>query len=268
MSPRKSVPATQNAVAGITSEPVATALEPTRGVRTFEAIVAQIRAAISEQRLRPGDRLPPALELAREFGVSRNGVLEALRVLERAGLVSLRRGSRGGAFVRALAGDELTEPLHLMMEIDVPVADMVEMRRLVEGRTAAWAAERASVTELKGIERVVRCWEELAEGSTDDDWLRALAEDVRFHKTIADASHNAAAAAFVRGMLGSLNRMLKVFPKDVVMSASKPLGWVFEPIAARDPTVARERMQQHIGDFSGLGLVLQARTTPKRRPAR
>jgi DNA-binding GntR family transcriptional regulator len=145
---------------------------------------------------------------------------------------------------------------------------MVEMRRLVEGRTAAWAAERASVTELKGIERVVRCWEELAEGSTDDDWLRALAEDVRFHKTIADASHNAAAAAFVRGMLGSLNRMLKVFPKDVVMSASKPLGWVFEPIAARDPTVARERMQQHIGDFSGLGLVLQARTTPKRRPAR
>src|SRR5262249_26942203 len=91
--------------------------QPARTVRAFEAVLAQLRAGIADGRLRPGDRLPPTQTLARDFGVSRNAVLEALRALERSGLVTVRRGARGGAFVRALNGEELTEQLVLMMEI-------------------------------------------------------------------------------------------------------------------------------------------------------
>jgi GntR family transcriptional regulator, transcriptional repressor for pyruvate dehydrogenase complex len=226
------------------------AFRPARVSRTYDVIVAQVRDEITQGRLRPGDRLPPAFVLAEEFGVSRNAVLEALRMLERSGLVSLRRGSRGGAFIRALNGEELTEPLHLMMETEVPVNDMVEIRRVVEGSTAAWAAERASDAELEAIEEVVTLWEELAADPSPEQWQRALAEDVRFHTMVADASHNAAASAFVRGFLGSLNRMLTEFPRETMMAASEPLRWVFEPIAAHDPEAARLRMQKHIGDFS------------------
>jgi GntR family transcriptional regulator, transcriptional repressor for pyruvate dehydrogenase complex len=227
--------------------------EPARTVRAFEAVVAQLRAGITEGRLRPGDRLPATQTLARDFGVSRNAVLEALRVLERSGLVTIRRGSRGGAFVRALNGDELTDHLFLMMEIDVPVNDMVEVRRLVEGSTAAWAAERATSAEIDGIGQIVQQWEGfLAEGEEDDRWLAALGVDVRFHLAIADAAHNAAAAAFVRGLVGSLQRMMAAFPRDAAMAASAPLPWVFEPIAARKPDLARRRMQRHIGDFAEL----------------
>ncbi len=191
------------------------------------------------------------------FGVSRNAVLEALRTLERSGLVSLRRGSGGGAFIQALNGEELTEPLHLMMETEVPVADMVEIRRVVEGSTAAWAAERATRSELDAIERIVSSWELLAAEPSAEGWRRALAEDVRFHTTVADASHNAAAAAFVRGFLGSLDRMLTIIPREAMLAASAPLRWVFEPIAARDPVGARERMQRHIGDFSERAIAAQ-----------
>jgi DNA-binding FadR family transcriptional regulator len=190
--------------------------------------------------------------LARDFGVSRNAVLEALRVLERSGLVTVRRGSRGGAFVRALNGDALTDHLFLMMEIDVPVNDMVEVRRLVEGNTAAWAAERATSAEIDGIRQIVQHWEGLTGGDEDDRWLAALGEDVRFHVAVADAAHNAAAAAFVRGLVGSLQRMMAAFPRDAAMAASAPLGWVFEPIAARKPALARKRMQRHIGDYAEL----------------
>lgn len=235
-------------------DPQRTLFRPARAVRTYDAVASQVRSAIADGRLKPGDRLPSALELAREFEVSRNAVLEALRVLERSGLVSLRRGSRGGAFVRALSGDELTEPLHLMMETDVPVDDMVEIRRVIEGSTAAWAAQRATKAELKGIAEVVTRWEWLAAQPSDEYWQQARAVDVRFHTLVADASGNAAAAAFVRGMLGSIDRILVDYPhpREQMLAASAPLGWVFEPIAGRDPETARERMQRHIGDFSEL----------------
>lgn len=241
--------------------------QPARTVRTYDAVVSQIRSAIADGKLKPGDRLPSALDLAREFEVSRNAVLEALRVLERSGLVTLRRGSRGGTYVRALSGDELSEPLHLLMETDVPIGDMVEIRRLIEGETAAWAAERATTSELKAIERVVAQWEWLAAQPSVEEWQQALAEDVRFHTLVADASGNAAAAAFVRGILGSLDRILIDYPnpREQMLAASAPLAWVFEPIAGRDPETARERMQRHIGDFSELSDAKATRRRSRRR---
>lgn len=251
-------------------QPAQVRFNPAPATRTYDAAVTQIRAAIADGRLKPGDRLPSALELSREFEISRNAVLEALRVLERSGLISLRRGSRGGAFVRALNGDELTEPLHLMMEIDVPVADMVEIRRVIEGTTAAWAAERATRAQLRAIERVVSRWEWLAEQPSPEHWQQARAEDVRFHTLVADASNNAAAAALVRGMLGGLNRMLTVYPypREAMMAGSAPLRWVFEPLAARNPRLARDRMRRHIGDFSELAIAQapERRFTTRRQP--
>ena len=254
--------------AAAAAEPARVSFRPARATRTYDAVVEQIRAAITERRLKPGDRLPSALELAREFEISRNAVLEALRVLERSGLILLRRGSRGGAFVRALTGDELAEPLHLMMETEVPIADMVEIRRVIEGNAAAWAAERATREELRGIEQVVKRWEWLAAQPSDEDWRQARAEDIRFHTLIAEASHNAAAAAFVRGMLGSLGRILTdyPYPREAMMAASAPLRWVFEPIAGHDPVAARERMQRHIGDFSELAIARATRARGSRRP--
>ena len=227
--------------------------EPARTVRAFEAVVEQLRAGIADGRLMPGDRLPSTKTLAREFGVSRNAVLEALRVLERSGLVTVQRGARGGAFVRALNGDELTEQLALMMEIDVPVEDMFELRRVVEGQAAAWAAERATDDELDELAAIVARWKGFAAaGLGEDAWLEALGMDVHFHLAVADASHNAAVAAFVRGLVGSLHRMMQAYSREAALAASTPLDWVFQPIAARNPRQARSRMQKHIGDMSAL----------------
>lgn len=240
---------------------------PARTPRTHDVVVSQVRSAIVEGRLKPGDRLPSAVDLAGEFEVSRNAVLEALRVLERSGLISLRRGARGGAFVRALTGDELAEPLHLMMATDVPVRDMVEIRRAVEGNTAAWAAERATERELADLEQLASRWEGLARQPDAGHWQQALAEDIRFHTMVADASHNAAAAALVRGILGGLDRILTGFPypREAILAASTPPRHVLESIAGRDPEAARERMQRHIGGL--MELVLGAAPEPARTPA-
>lgn len=57
-----------------------------------EQVAAQIRRAIAEGEAGPGDRLPPAQDLAAEIGVNRNTVLRALRALREEGLVDFKRG--------------------------------------------------------------------------------------------------------------------------------------------------------------------------------
>ncbi|HEY3686847.1 MAG TPA: GntR family transcriptional regulator [Streptosporangiaceae bacterium] len=72
---------------------------PARPKRAVDQIVAQVEGLLRDGKLRPGDRLPSERALAEQFAVSRNTVREALRILEFNGMLMLKRGSTGGAFV-------------------------------------------------------------------------------------------------------------------------------------------------------------------------
>ena len=67
--------------------------------RAFEDIAAQIRDLVASGKLKPGDRLPAERDLSAKFNVSRNTLREALRALELSGMIELRKGASGGAFV-------------------------------------------------------------------------------------------------------------------------------------------------------------------------
>lgn len=73
--------------------------EPIAPSRAFEEIAAQIRELVASGRLKPGDRLPAERDLSAKFKVSRNTLREALRALELSGMIELRKGAAGGAFV-------------------------------------------------------------------------------------------------------------------------------------------------------------------------
>src|SRR5947207_259362 len=72
--------------------------------RASSSIADQIRAAIVGGQLKEGARLPPERELAEQFGVSRVTVRDALRALEAMGLIEVRVGARGGAFITVPSG--------------------------------------------------------------------------------------------------------------------------------------------------------------------
>lgn len=80
------------------AKPDATVFTAAQRVRSFEDIIAQVRDAVAEGRLRPGERLPSERALAESFGVSRATLREALRSLEALGVVEIRLGATGGAF--------------------------------------------------------------------------------------------------------------------------------------------------------------------------
>ena len=80
--------------------PELTKFGPYKPPRAFQEIADQIKKAILDRKLKPGERLPSERELAEQFQVGRLTIREALRSLETSGIITIRKGSGGGAFVR------------------------------------------------------------------------------------------------------------------------------------------------------------------------
>src|ERR671931_101438 len=134
-------------------------LRAIKKIRIHEEVVAQIHELIKGGRLKAGDQLPSERELSETFKVSRTSVREALRALETKGLIISRTGM--GNFVADLPVESLVAPLaKLLIEEKTALADIFELRKLIEPHIAALAAERAT---QKAIERMKRLLDKQSE---------------------------------------------------------------------------------------------------------
>src|SRR6185437_10620908 len=102
-----------------------------RPARLHASVLESLQAYIAENRLQPGDALPPETALARSLGVSRNSVREATKALETVGLLEARHGT--GIFVREFSFDPLIEYLgHSAGHALRDLADILDVRRTLE----------------------------------------------------------------------------------------------------------------------------------------
>lgn len=166
--------------------PFETSVTAVRRTRLFEGIVAQVRDLIRDGHLRPGQRLPAERDLAVRFQVSRASLREAIRALELEGLVVIRPGA--GTFVSEEGFDAAVDALarRLLAEREA-LADVVELRLLLEPQIATLAARRATPEDKERLEAILKEQEEqVARGET------GAAADAAFHTAVASASHNQA----------------------------------------------------------------------------
>jgi GntR family transcriptional regulator, transcriptional repressor for pyruvate dehydrogenase complex len=111
--------------------------------RTAEIIADELRRQIIEGELSDGDLLPRQEVLVEQFNVSLVSLREALRILETEGLLSVRRGNRGGAIVHAPAKASAAYMLGLLLQSDyVPLGDLGTALQELEPMCAALAARR------------------------------------------------------------------------------------------------------------------------------
>jgi GntR family transcriptional regulator, transcriptional repressor for pyruvate dehydrogenase complex len=158
--------------------------EPVRTIRTFETAIEYIIAGIERARLRRGDRLPNEGDLARQLAISKPTLRQALRVLERSGLLVVKQGKLGGIFLQsdylptdAISSSIATEESHVL--------ETLRARRVLEGAIAREAVRVATADDLAEIERTVELL--LAVGIGSAQLLRA---DMMFHRAVARAAHN------------------------------------------------------------------------------
>src|SRR5664279_177924 len=129
---------------------------PAQRVRSFDHIVDQIREAISSGGIAPGERPPSERDLGVAFGVSRTTLREALRALEAQGVIEIRTGSRGGAFVAEPSSELVAAALGALLRFRSATArELAEFRVPFEAENAAWAARRADPAALAELEHIV-----------------------------------------------------------------------------------------------------------------
>lgn len=239
-------------------------IRPVHHTAAYELVVDQIRRVIYLGRYLPGDKLPPERELAKQLGVSRTTVREAIRLLEGESLIKVKRGATGGIIVAGAEGNGTRSRRSLTKAQEQALRDIFEYRYAIECNVVRLAAEKRTANDLRIMEQAV---DEMAMlvGKTEPSEVNIAeykAADTRFHLQIAEASKN---PLFIRSMEEIRSGMFlpvgAIFERliDKVDVHHRP---ILEAIEARDPDTAERQMRDHIDvAFNGLKTVLQSRNS-------
>ena len=157
---------------------------PIHAMRTFEAAIESILEGIERGRLRSGDRLPAAPELAHELGISVPTLRQALVVLGRAGVVEVRPGKSGGIF---LVTDLIpTEAISHAVALEEDAAiDALRARRAIEPAVVLYAARVATEDDYAELEHTI----ELLRNHLGER-THVMRADAMFHRALVRACHN------------------------------------------------------------------------------
>ncbi|MER7544957.1 FadR/GntR family transcriptional regulator [Actinomadura sp.] len=156
-------------------------LGPLRPSPLVEQAAQRLRDRIADGSWPVGAKLPGETTLARDLGVGRSTVREALRALAGAGLVQARQGA--GVFVIATEPDE-DWPARLRR---ASVADVYEIRMMLEVRAAELAAERRTDADLTALDAALAARDEAFAGPAIEAFIDA---DIALHTAVVAAAHN------------------------------------------------------------------------------
>ena len=130
------------------------AINKIRRKKVWEEVAEELQRLIVDGHWQKGEQLPSEIELAKEFGVSRSALREALRSLSSMGLVQIRHGE--GNFVWYPEAEDFLNPLMPRLLADrEDVLAIMEARSMVEVKTAMLAAQRATPEMLAEMEKLL-----------------------------------------------------------------------------------------------------------------
>ena len=209
--------------------------------RLYRQIADQIRTLIRNGEYLAGSRLPPERDLARQLGVSRPSVREALIALEVEALVEVRIGS--GIYVRApVEGAGGDSP-----DAAAGPFELLRARYVIESECAALAAKSAKRAQVQAIEAAM---DEMDREM--DAGQQPLPGDRLFHLRVAEATGNGALVHVIKLLWdersGPLYKQLEHHydSPELWRAAMSEHRAVLKSIGARDPGAARVAMQRHL----------------------
>ena len=217
------------------------AFRPSRGMTLSSQIVAQIRAALFSGDLKTDDVLGSEAELAKQFGVSRMSVRDALRSLEAMGIVDIRMGAKGGATIAAGSGDRFADALAIQLKlIGVSREDVLQARAGIESMTVAMAALHSTPEDLDAIRQLLV---EAKDCLDDPEKSALLGED--FHLAIAKATRNEVLVAQLNAMREVLMPPARWPDHDQAQKMLDVHMELFRLIESGDAAAARDAMVEH-----------------------
>ena len=213
----------------------------------YRKVAAAIGARVLSRALREGERLPSETELARQFGVNRSTVREALRELESRGLVQRRPGSKLMSVSRPHHEAVAEGVSHALLLHDVTVRDVWEALTILEPPIARAAARAHTAQDL---ERIVAAAEAFIAGRADTE--QAVQRSAELFRCVGQATHNPVLGLAQEPLLQLLEPSLRVMIDKVPQARARIATAhrrLLEALEARDEDGAQDWMARHIRDF-------------------
>jgi GntR family transcriptional repressor for pyruvate dehydrogenase complex len=216
---------------------------PARVAPVSGQIVSQIRRALFQGDLSPGQFLGSEAQLALRFGASRGTIRTALRTLEALGVLDIKAGAGGGIRVADGNPDRFAEALAVQFKlVGVSRTEHLEAQIAIESATAKLAARNASDSDLADLRRLIA-----QARSIEDDAPRFSQLGLAFHLAVAEAAHNRALAVQLKALRH------QVWPENDQRPVGKTAARlvavhteIYERIVARDEAGAESAMREHL----------------------
>ena len=221
---------------------------PFKTKRAFEEIADQIRELIYSGVFKPGDKLPSERELAGQFKAGRMVVREALRTLEHSGLIYIKQGSYGGAFIKDADATVMTRSISDMVRIgNVTLQNLTEARLGIEMFLLELAMTRMTDDDLELLEKnIVGAGDKIRKG------VRTLDENTAFHVLLAKASKNPLCETIIKSIMEVTKSFMSSLKPEMAY-VNRVLDYhkeIFQSIREKNFQNAREKMEEHLLDIN------------------
>jgi len=220
--------------------------ETVKANRISQNIVEQIRSAILEGDLKIGDQLPSEKEFAKHFGVSKSSLREAYRVLEAYGLLEIRQGMSGGAFVKKVDLATIKDSFVNYLFFQNPgIREYTQIRTFIEPKVVKICAEKITPEDIAYLENNVLAMEQEPEGET---FMSDL--DIAFHKKLVEIAGNKIISLIVESVQTALINIKQIVhtDKQFLSAVCDSHKKIVDALRERDPEKASQAMIEHIDE--------------------
>lgn len=212
----------------------------------YESIADTIEKMILNDSLKVGEYLPSEASMAENFGVSRNIIREAMKILKERHLVELRNGE--SARVIRPDADSLNEVILRMVTMgSISLKEIYEMRRSLEVTAAGLAAQRATEEQIAGLYNIIS---DMGKNKEDrDKWINL---DLLYHAELAKSTGNPLFYEFIKPLSSALEiifdkgrRAPGALEKSIMLHTE-----IVRAIEAHDVSGAEAKMREHLRQSS------------------
>jgi len=220
-----------------------------------DRIIGEIKTAILEERLSPGDKLPPENTLTKMFGTSRGPIREALGALRVAGIIEINRGD--GTYISKKIPLSPMGPLlfGLLLRKGTPV-EAFELREMLEIGTMEIVMDKFTNKDTEKMQKTIEQFKtDLKEDITDSKLLAK--HNLDFHFAFAEATHNELIVeltyAFWEVFSFSIQKSMK--RKKDIQRAIKNHTAILESVKKKDINKGKEAIRQAVRDWEVYGVI-------------
>ncbi|MEB3101507.1 FadR/GntR family transcriptional regulator [Ferviditalea candida] len=214
--------------------------------KIYEEITEHIKQEIMSGSLSPGEKLPSTKELSERFAVGRSTTREALSALKAMGLIEIRQGE--GCYVRRIEPKDVDIPVFSLLMSKETILELLEARKSLEVANAAMAAVKRTDEDLRQFAEILdRMGSHLGDEEVGEH------TDLRFHQTLAGATHNSIMVRLLNSISEQMQDSIRGARRTMMyadLSEAETLHQqhlaIFEAVRVRDEEQARHRMREHL----------------------